>query len=474
MTKDLLRKLPSVDVLMKTKEAQTLIEKYSRDLVANAVRSVLDELRSEIRKAGKDSFPEAKLSSDSVVKRVGKALQETFSSSLNRAINATGVILHTGLGRAVLSEDAREAIHKASDGYCTLATDIETGRRGHRDVHLEGLLCELTGAEAATVVNNNAAATMLILNTLAQGREVIVSRGQLVEIGGSFRMPDVMEASGAILREVGTTNKTHLKDYVAAINENTGAIMRVHHSNYRIVGFAEEPSIEALSTVAQEHNLPLIDDLGSGALLDLKEFGIETEPLVQDSVKTGVDVACFSGDKLIGGPQAGIIVGKELTLKRIKKNPLMRALRVGKLTIAGMEATLRLFLNLEKLKDKHPVYKMFSLTIDELEKRGQKIKKKIQAEIGKEAELSLEDGGSQVGSGSVPVETIPTRLLKVQPASVSAENLAKKLRANSPPLFTRIHKEAVLFDLRTIREEEDALVIQALLTVLKKGKTRRD
>jgi L-seryl-tRNA(Ser) seleniumtransferase len=473
MTKNLLRKLPSVDVLIKTKKAQALIEKYSRDLVANAVRSILTELRSEIRKSDGKSFSEVKLTPDNVVKRVEKDLQETFSSSLNRAINATGVILHTGLGRAVLSEDAREAIQRASDGYCTLATDIETGRRGHRDVHLEGLLCELTGTEAATVVNNNAAATMLILNTMAQGREVIVSRGQLVEIGGAFRMPDVMEASGAILREVGTTNKTHLKDYIAAINENTGAIMRVHHSNYRIVGFAGEPSIEELSTVTQEHNLPLIDDLGSGALLDLKDFGIETEPLVQDSVKAGVDVACFSGDKLIGGPQAGIIVGKEFTLKRIKKNPLMRALRVGKLTIAGMEATLRLFLNLEKLKDKHPVYKMFSLTIDELEKRGRRIKKKLQAEIKAEAEFSLIDGGSQVGSGSVPVETIPTRLLKVQPASVSAENLAKKLRVSNPPVFTRVHKEAVLFDLRTIREEKDALVIQALLTALKKGRTRR-
>ena len=473
MTKNLLQKLPSVDVLMKTEEAQTLVEKFSRDLVTNAVRSVLDELRSEIRKAGTDSFPETRLSSGNVIKRVERRLQETFSSSLNRAINATGVILHTGLGRALLSEDAREAIHRASDGYCTLATDIETGRRGHRDIHLEGLLCELTGAEAATVVNNNAAATMLILNTMAQGREVIVSRGQLVEIGGAFRMPDVMEASGAILREVGTTNKTHLKDYIAAINENTGAIMRVHHSNYRIVGFAGEPSIEELSTVAQEHNLPLIDDLGSGALLDLKEFGIESEPLVQDSIKTGVDVACFSGDKLIGGPQAGIIVGKELTIRRIRKNPLKRALRVGKLTIAGMEATLRLFLNLEKLKDKHPVYKMFSLSIDELEKRGLKIKKKLQTEISSKAELSLEDGGSQVGSGSVPVETIPTRLLKVQPVSLSAENLAKKLRANNPPVFSRVHKEAVLFDLRTIREEEDALVIEALLTALKKGKAKR-
>ncbi len=473
MTKNILRKLPSVDVLMKTEEAQKFIEEYSRDSLANAVRGVLEEMRSEIRKTDVNSFSEEELSPEIIVQRAGRNLQKKFLSSLNRAINGAGVILHTGLGRAVLSEEAREAIHRTSDGYCTLATDIETGRRGHRDVHLDGLLCELTGAEAATVVNNNAAATMLILNTLAQGKEVIVSRGQLVEIGGAFRMPDVMEVSGAVLREVGTTNKTHLKDYIAAINENTGAIMRVHHSNYRIVGFASEPSIQELSMVAQEHNVPLIDDLGSGALLDLKEFGIETEPLVQDSIKAGVDVACFSGDKLIGGPQAGIIVGRELTIKKIRSNPLNRVLRVGKLTIAGMEATLQLFLNLEKLKDKHPVYKMFSWTIDDLKKRGQRIKKNLQTEIKAEAELSLIEGGSQVGSGSAPVETIPTILLKIQPASLSTENLAKKLRTHNPPIFTRVQKEAVLFDLRTIREEEDSIVLEALLTVLKKGRARR-
>ena len=469
MTKDILRKLPSVDSLMKTKDAQALIKEHSRELVVKTARGVLQELRSEIRKPDAKSFPAAELSSKKILHRVEQSLQEKFSSSLNQAINGTGVILHTGLGRAVLPEDAKEAVHRAADGYCTLATDAETGRRGHRDIHLEGILCELTGAEAATVVNNNAAATMLILNTLAQGREVIVSRGQLVEIGGAFRMPDVMEASGAILREVGTTNKTHLKDYIAAIGENTGAIMRVHHSNYRIVGFAQEPSIEELSTVAREHNLPLIDDLGSGALLDLKEFGIETEPVVQDSIKAGVDVACFSGDKLIGGPQAGIIVGKTLTIKRIRTNPLNRALRVGKLTIAGMEATLRLFLKLKNLKDNHPVYKMFSLTTDDLKKRGRKITKKLQTDIKKGAEFSLEEGGSQVGSGSVPVETIPTTLLKVQPASLSAENLAKKLRLSNPPVFTRVHKDAVLLDLRTIREKEDPLVVAALQAALKKG-----
>ncbi|MDH5707411.1 MAG: L-seryl-tRNA(Sec) selenium transferase, partial [Candidatus Aminicenantes bacterium] len=293
-----------------------------------------------------------------------------------------------------------------------------------------------------------------------------VSRGQLVEIGGSFRMPEVMESSGAIMREVGTTNKTHLRDYAAAINENTGAIMRVHHSNYRIVGFSEEPSVEKLSKLAQEHNVPLIDDLGSGALVDLSEYGLEAEPLVRDSIRAGVDVACFSGDKLIGGPQSGIIVGKASVVEKIRKNPLKRALRVGKLTLAGMEATMRLFFNLERLKEEHPVYRMFSLKIEELEKRGKKVIRKLQAELADKAEISLEDGGSQVGSGSVPVETIPTKLLQVKPVSLSAESLVKRLRYNNPPVFARIHKDAVLLDLRTIQEDEDELVIDALRKAL--------
>jgi L-seryl-tRNA(Ser) seleniumtransferase len=309
---------------------------------------------------------------------------------------------------------------------------------------------------------------MLILNTLAKGKEVIVSRGQLVEIGGSFRMPEVMEASGAVLREVGTTNKTHLRDYAAAISEETGAMMRVHHSNYRILGFTEEPSVEELAELARKHNIPLIDDLGSGALVDLKEFGIESEPLVQRSIKTGVDVACFSGDKLIGGPQAGIIVGKASIIQRIRKNPLSRALRVGKLTIAGMEVSLRLFLSRDKLHDSHPVYRMFSLSPKDVEKRAQKVAKELRAQVEDRAEITIIDGGSQVGSGSVPVETIPTKLLRIKPASGSPENLARKLRHHTPPIFTRIQKDAVLFDFRTIQEDEDTVVLEALLELMKK------
>ncbi len=280
-------------------------------------------------------------------------------------------------------------------------------------------------------------------------------------------MPDVMESSGAILKEVGTTNKTHLKDYLAAINENTGAIMRVHHSNYRILGFAEEPPIEDLIKLGKEFHMPVIDDLGSGALIDLKEFGLESEPLVQQSINAGVDVCCFSGDKLIGGPQSGVIVGKSAVLEKIKKNPLARAFRVGKMTIASMEATLKLFLDSEKLTLNHPCYRMFSCGLEDLEKRAQKIKKKLIAGAKDKADIHIVDGGSQVGSGSVPIETLPTKLLRVKPSSLSADNLAKKLRCNVPPIFTRVQKDSVLFDLRTIQPEEDESVQEALLRILK-------
>jgi L-seryl-tRNA(Ser) seleniumtransferase len=472
MKNALLRHLPSVDSLLKTESAELLVEKYGRKAVLEAARSVLDELRAVLQKEGKEENEESgakKLSQEDILGKIEGHLKKAFSPSLIKAINASGVILHTGLGRAVLPIEAQEAIDEVIRGYCTLATDIETGRRRHRDVHLNDILCELTGAEAATVVNNNAAATMLILNTLAEGKEVIVSRGQLVEIGGSFRMPDVMKASGAVLREVGTTNKTHLRDYSSAVGEETGAIMRVHHSNYRIVGFAEEPSIEDLASLAKDHNLPLIDDLGSGALVDLREYGLEAEPMVQHSLKAGADIACFSGDKLIGGPQSGVIVGKTELIQRIRKNPLARAFRIGKMTIAAMEATLRLFRDPEKLREKHPVYRMFSLRPEEIEVRIKKALEILQTQIPDAAEFSVVEGGSQVGSGSVPVQTLPTKLLALKPRNLSAEDLARKLRHHHPPIFPRVQKDAVLLDYRTIQEEEDDVVLEAFLSHLKKG-----
>jgi L-seryl-tRNA(Ser) seleniumtransferase len=469
--KDLLRSLPSVDEVLNNTEVEPLTKEYGRDAVLNAIRDVLGALRSELVKED-SSLASEDISVEKIIRRVAWHLRQKSTPSLRSAVNASGVILHTGLGRAMLSPKAANAINDAIRGYCTLAIDLGTGERGHRDSHLNGLLCELTGAEAATVVNNNAAATMLILNTLAKGKEVIVSRGQLVEIGGSFRMPEVMETSGAILREVGTTNKTHLRDYVSAINENTGAILRVHQSNYRIVGFFEEPPIEKLVELGRKHALRVIDDLGSGALIDLKPFGLETEPMVQDSIEAGVDVACFSGDKLIGGPQSGVIVGKTQVVERIRNNPLARAFRIGKMTIAGMEATLRLFLNRERLREEHPTYRMLSLTLNELKNRAKRVAEDLSDLKGLTAKICVVDGETQVGSGSVPTETVPTKLLSVRAISLSPANLAKELRYHNPPIFARVHKETVLFDFRTIQPSEDVLVEAALRKILQGGEGR--
>jgi L-seryl-tRNA(Ser) seleniumtransferase len=464
MGENLLRKLPSVDKLKNTGGAKVLLEKYGEDLFVSMAREVLESVREEIRAghiSGKDD-----LTMDRILSRVEQSLGEKSAPSLKKAVNATGVVLHTGLGRAVLPLSAQRSIADVAEGYSTLATDVETGKRSHRDVHLGGLLKELTGAEDATVVNNNAAATMLVLNTLAVGKEVIVSRGQLVEIGGSFRMPDVMAASGAILREVGTTNKTHLRDYLSAVGEDTGGIMRVHHSNYRIVGFTSEPSIEELVGLAKKLDLFVFDDLGSGALVDLKAYGIEHEPLVQDSVKAGADVACFSGDKLIGGPQAGVIVGKASIIEKIRKNPLTRAFRVGKLTIAAMEATLRLFLRPETLTEEHPIYRMLAMETEVIEKRAKAMIKKLGADILERGDISVIDGGSQVGSGAVPVEIIPTKLIQIIPKKISAEALGLGLRHNAPPIFTRVQKGAVCLDLRTVSEAEESIVRDALVRAL--------
>ena len=467
MKESLLRKLPAVDVLMNKAQEIGLIEKFGREEVLKAAQRVLEDIRRVILDENVPPPAEADLVPEHILDEMARGLVRQFSPSLRSAINATGVIMHSGLGRAVLSRAAQEAILETARGYCTLALDLETGRRSQRDSHVSRILCELTGAEAATIVNNNAAATVIILNTLARGKEVIVSRGQLVEIGGSFRMPEVMETSGAILREVGATNKTHLRDYENAIGPNTGAILRVHHSNYRIIGFAEEPGIEELVKLGRSRDVPVIDDLGSGALVDLKEFGLEAEPLVRDSVAAGVDVACFSGDKLIGGPQSGIIVGKADFIQQIKKNPLVRAFRCGKLTLAAMEATLKLFLNPKKLREEHPIYRMFAADLMELMVRAERLKNELEDSLPKGAEVRIEDGGSYVGSGSVPVETLPTKLLAVKPRYSPADDIARKLRLHEPSVFTRIQNDSVMFDLRTIQPEEDEAVSAAILKVFK-------
>jgi L-seryl-tRNA(Ser) seleniumtransferase len=467
LEKEFLKALPSVEILVSSPECQELEATFGRQEVIAALRKVLDETREAYMAESPAEPPSRETISKQLLQSASRYLTQRFAPSLRKAINGTGVILHTGLGRAVLSKAAAESLQNVIEGYCTLATDIETGRRGHRDRHLNRLICELTGAEAAVVVNNNAAATMLILNTMANGKEVIVSRGQLVEIGGSFRMPDVMRTSGARLRDVGCTNKTHLRDYAGAISEETGAIMRVHHSNYRILGFASEPDVGALTELAHAHGVPMIDDIGSGALIDLTPFGISPEPLVRDSIQCGADLVCFSGDKLIGGPQAGIIVGKAKYVEKIGKNPLMRAFRVGKMTIAAMEATLKLFLRPETITSTHPLYQALSLKPAQLGRRARKIMRALEPHCPKAVCLKVIDGRSQVGSGSAPVEAIPTKLLSVRPAAVTAAELGKRLRRGKPPLFTRVKQDTVLLDLRTIQSGDDGQVIAILRRLLK-------
>jgi len=467
------RKIPSLDAFLADAAVTPLVDRFGREAVISSARAALDDLRAEIAEAAAGPrgapSPEPEVTTEALVRRLRSRLEKKFAPSLAPAVNATGVIMHSGLGRAVLSPAAGDALAAVASGYSTLALDLEAGKRVPRDRHVEGLLCELTGAEAATVANNNAAATVLVLNTLARGKEVIVSRGQLVEIGGSFRMPDVMSTSGALLREVGTTNKTHLRDYEAALGEATGAILRVHHSNYRIVGFAAEPSIEDLAALGRARGVPVIDDLGSGALVDLTRFGLAAEPLVQASIRAGADVACFSGDKLLGGPQSGILVGKAAWIQKIRKNPLARAFRCGKLSLAALESTLKLFLAPDKLTERHPIYRMLALTPDELGRRAKRMAASLHKTLPDSVKVSIEDGESQVGSGAVPVETLPTRVLAVRAASLPPEELAKRLRYSTPPVFARIHKDAVVFDPRTIQPGEDALVERAIAAALRKG-----
>jgi len=461
------RTIPSLDSLLREDPVRALIGEFGRDVVVAEGRAALDEARARIALAEAGGVTIADVPTEGMAGRLRSRLEKKFAASLAPAVNATGIIMHSGLGRAVLSEAAREALGAVSSGYSTLALDLESGKRVSRDRHVEGLLRALTGAEAAAVVNNNAAATVLILNTLARGKEVVVSRGQLVEIGGSFRMPDVMTTSGAVLREVGTTNKTHLRDYEAAVTENTGAILRVHHSNYRIVGFAEEPPIEELAALGRSRGVPVVDDLGSGALVDLAPYGLAAEPLVQASVRAGADIVCFSGDKLIGGPQCGIIVGKSAWIQKIRKNPLSRAFRCGKLSLAALEATLKLFLAPEKLAERHPIYRMLALTPEELGRRAKKLAASLRKSLPAALVISVEDGASQVGSGAVPVETLPSKVLAIQAPGLSADDLARKLRFLTPPVFARIHKDVVLFDFRTIQPGEDAVVERALIGILK-------
>ena len=453
----LLRQIPAVDELLNRPGLRELEGRVGRPQVLEATRKVLQSLRETI-----SSGNVAKLSGDWLEEEIIRETDAMTEFSLTPVINATGVILHTNMGRAPLAPEALAHLVRAAEGYSNLEYDLERGERGERDVHTDRLFGRLLGAERALVVNNNAAAVFLALNTLAEGAEVIVSRGELIEIGGSFRIPDVCAKSGATLREVGTTNRTRAGDYAAAINERTRLLLRVHPSNFRIVGFTERPGLEELADLAHKHNLLLMEDLGSGCVVDLTSYGVREELPAGLSLKAGADVLTFSGDKLLGGPQAGILVGKREPLERIRRNPLFRALRVDKLTIAALEATVSIYL--QGRLDSIPALRMIRLSKEAIALRAERLAQAISAQPGFSA--TLRDGESVIGGGSTPGQTLATSLVAVRHTQHSAAKLGAMLRCQRPVIVGRVEQNEFIIDLRTVREDQDGVIARAFEKVV--------
>ena len=454
MKEQLLRSLPKVDELLRDPALTELCMEYGQKAVTQAVRAEVDALRREILTGACDRLPDR----DALCQAIAHRVQRDGLPSFREVINATGIILHTNLGRACMSEKAARAAARAAGRYSNLEYDLESGSRGSRYSHVEEILCRLTGAESALVVNNNAAAVLLVLSALTQGGQVIVSRGELVEIGGSFRVPEIMEACGAQLKEVGATNKTHLFDYERAVGPQTKAVMKVHTSNYRIVGFSETPDLSQLVALGHEHGLPVIEDLGSGSLLDLNRFGLRDEPTVQDSIRAGVDVVSFSGDKLLGGPQAGIILGKKQYLDILKKHPLNRAMRVDKMTLAALEATLRSYE--QENPEEIPVIAMLGAKPEELRAKAQRLQAMLD-QNGVSCGLTAVEG--RVGGGSVPNQTLPSWAVALE-GNVNA--LEQKLRGGRIPVIGRIHENRLLLDVRTVWETDFPLLVEAVREAL--------
>lgn len=445
-TQNLLRSLPSVSTLLEHEEVRDWLSGLPR----NTVLAALQDALAETRRAILDGRGNGGVDVHDILRRCEEEIVRRSTPSLRRVINATGVVLHTGLGRAPLCDSAIEAIVEGASGYCNLEFDLSTGQRGQRRDHIVDVLTSITGAEAATVVNNNAAATVLILGTLAAGREVVVSRGQLIEIGGSFRLPDIMQAGGAILREVGTTNRTRISDYEKAIGDQTAMLLRVHTSNYRVVGFTEEVAIGELVALARKKNLIAVDDLGSGVLFDPKEVGLPDEPDVLASLAAGADLVCFSGDKLLGGPQCGIILGKKSLVARIEANPLMRAFRVDKLTLLALEATLRHYHDTADALVSVPTLSMLKATPDELADRARSLLEQLQEALPDEQFYVCSDVGF-AGGGSMPGQELPTVVVQWRPARRTVDEAMNALRQAENPVVARVRDETICFDLRTIR-----------------------
>src|SRR6266404_1027674 len=461
---ELLRQIPSVDELLGQPRLAELSKRVDRNLVVEVARAVLADLRGRI--AGDANWTALGLNAASVEELISAEVERILSRSLQPVINATGVILHTNLGRAPLPEAVVDEFRRTATQYSNLEYDLEAGARGKRDVHTADLLTRLTGAESAIVVNNCAAAILVVLAALARGGEVIVSRGELIEIGDGFRIPEIMEQSGALLREVGTTNRTKLADYENAINEKTRMLLRVHPSNFTVTGFTDKPSLEELVALSQRSGLPLVEDLGSGCLVDLSEYGV-SEPTVKQSIDAGVSVVMFSGDKLLGGPQAGIIAGKKDLLARIRRYPLFRALRVDKLTIAALETTLGAYLR--AAWDEIPAIRMIRATPQELKRRAENLIRELRPELPlDEVEIETADGTSLAGGGSTPSQTLPTRIIRIASARYSATKLEQRLRRApaGTSVIARVEDDRLIVDLRTVFPEQEALLIKTLAAVL--------
>ena len=462
MSDDPLRQIPSVNDVLAAAEIQPLSQDHAHDLIVAAVRAELAQLREQIRRG--DGVDGAS-SVASIAARVADRLGRELRSKLRPVINATGIVLHTNLGRSPIAEEAARAAHEAAHGYLNLELDLDSGKRSSRQVAVREWICRLTGAESATAVNNNAAATVIVLRTVAMGKEVVISRGQLIEIGGSFRIPDIMAVSGAILREVGTTNITRLSDYERAISPNTGALLQVHSSNYRISGFTKSVALAELAALGQKHKLPVIDDIGSGALIDFSRFGFEGEPVARDSIAAGADLVLFSGDKLLGGPQAGIIAGRKEWIQKIEKDPSMRAFRLDKMTLAALEATLRLYLNEERALREVPVLRMLGTPPEELRRRAEALAERLRGLSGLASVRTAEDV-AYVGGGSLPDQTMKSWVVEIEAASVSDEKLARRLRLGTPAVMARLRDGKLVFHVRTIFESQEMQLVEAVRQAL--------
>ncbi|MBN2034797.1 MAG: L-seryl-tRNA(Sec) selenium transferase [Deltaproteobacteria bacterium] len=459
--KEWFKKIPAVDRLLDMPSLAGLLPRYPRSLVLKAVHQVLDEIRSEI-KAGEGLEDPTGLNMERVSEKVGEKVEFLNRPSLKPVVNATGIVVHTNLGRSLLAEGVLQKFRPLAGGYSNLEFDLNRGVRGSRYIHVEGVLKEITGAEAAMVVNNNAAAVLLCLDTLAKGREVIVSRGQLVEIGGSFRIPDVMKRSGAKMVEVGTTNKTHPDDYEQAIGPDTGLLLRVHQSNFQIVGFTEQVDTPALVNLGRRHGIPVMEDLGSGCFVDFSKYNLLKEPTVQDVVSQGVDIVTFSGDKMLGGPQAGIILGRNDLIDGLRKNQLTRALRIDKLTLLALEETLRIYRDEKAAVREIPTLRMILQSPGSLKVKARRLFRLVGTVDKENFTFDLAEGDSKVGGGALPLLSMPTFLLALSPGRLSAHAMESWLRAHDPPIIARVEKERVLLDVRTIQDRELETVAHAI------------